>query len=277
MAAQARRAGVGWLAGAAAVPALCRNCLRRTKVSRTVAQASVSNRHGSKTQHRHHTAVVVAEVTRNQTSMTNARPHPGPLSQERENRTQSPERTNDLPDGARFETKDRETATAIATNEILDSHDGFPLSPGERAGVGASVYSNFSPVSFVIAVTVLLCATMRGQTKSADAEPVQAEHSDIGLATPKTSGAVRTLNPEEQWYPDAGLGLFIHCHVRTHAYGHEPRPWLGGILQHLDDRMATHRATLPRARLRAVTARNEPFARRELLARRRTNGHGRIL
>lgn len=61
----------------------------------------------------------------------------------------------------------------------------------------------------------LITATSFAQTstnKSA-VENVQAEHNAIGNAT--VSNAGRTTNPDAQWYPDAGLGLFIHWGIAS--------------------------------------------------------------
>jgi len=49
-----------------------------------------------------------------------------------------------------------------------------------------------------------------------DSAAVQAEHSDIGLG--KETASSHTSHPDAQWYPEAGLGLFIHwgiCSVKA--------------------------------------------------------------
>lgn len=43
---------------------------------------------------------------------------------------------------------------------------------------------------------------------TADKATVKDEHSDIGLG--KETASSHTQNPDAQWYPEAGLGLFIH-------------------------------------------------------------------
>src|SRR5689334_2537643 len=48
-----------------------------------------------------------------------------------------------------------------------------------------------------------------------DAETVKAEHSDIGVETPKKSDYPHTRHPDAQWFPDAGLGLFIHWGISS--------------------------------------------------------------
>ena len=45
--------------------------------------------------------------------------------------------------------------------------------------------------------------------KGSDADDVQAEHATIGVETSK-GNFPHTTNPEAQWYPKAGFGLFIH-------------------------------------------------------------------
>jgi alpha-L-fucosidase len=52
-----------------------------------------------------------------------------------------------------------------------------------------------------------LSATVLAQTK--ENETAKAEHSMIHVDE-KAAGISHTLHPDAQWYPDAGLGLFIH-------------------------------------------------------------------
>ncbi|HWY76135.1 MAG TPA: alpha-L-fucosidase [Verrucomicrobiae bacterium] len=60
-------------------------------------------------------------------------------------------------------------------------------------------------------------APAKHRTGSPDKETVAAEHSDIGLGT--TDGdSSHTTHPDAQWFPEAGLGLFIHwgiCSVKA--------------------------------------------------------------
>jgi alpha-L-fucosidase len=51
-------------------------------------------------------------------------------------------------------------------------------------------------------------AVLSAETKSNDAQSVQDEHALIGVTTSKSHA--HTTHPDAQWYPDAGLGLFIH-------------------------------------------------------------------
>ena len=65
-----------------------------------------------------------------------------------------------------------------------------------------------------IAVALVCCAfAAQAQTKSADAETVGDEHALIGVGAGKSTA--HTQNPDAQWYPDAGLGLFIHWGIAS--------------------------------------------------------------
>jgi alpha-L-fucosidase len=46
-----------------------------------------------------------------------------------------------------------------------------------------------------------------------DTATVAAEHGDIGVG--KETASSHTMNPEAQWYPEAGLGLFIHWGIAS--------------------------------------------------------------
>src|SRR5439155_7551260 len=48
-----------------------------------------------------------------------------------------------------------------------------------------------------------------------DAETAKAEQSAIGVDSSKKIEATHTLHPDAQWYPDAGLGLFLHWGVAS--------------------------------------------------------------
>ena len=71
--------------------------------------------------------------------LMNVRPHPGPLPQEREKR--SPRLGGADAPGCRavFPANDEAAAIATVTNEFSNNAASLPLSPGERAGVRASV------------------------------------------------------------------------------------------------------------------------------------------
>ena len=51
------------------------------------------------------------------------------------------------------------------------------------------------------------------KTNSADAQTVQEEHALIGVSAQKSS--THTQHPDAQWYPEAGLGLFIHWGISS--------------------------------------------------------------
>src|SRR5471030_3035382 len=57
---------------------------------------------------------------------------------------------------------------------------------------------------------------LAAQTKktSGEAATVAAEHSYIGVVEDKTATG-HTAHPDAQWYPDAGLGLFIHWGIAS--------------------------------------------------------------
>ena len=50
---------------------------------------------------------------------------------------------------------------------------------------------------------------------ASDADTVSAEHSLIGVTSDKKANAAHTQNPDAQWYPDAGFGLFIHWGIAS--------------------------------------------------------------
>lgn len=73
--------------------------------------------------------------------------------------------------------------------------------------------SRFSlPLIFVI-TTLSAAAVLSAEINSPDRGTVQAEHGDIGLG--KETAASHTQHPDAQWYPDAGLGLFIHWGIAS--------------------------------------------------------------
>jgi alpha-L-fucosidase len=47
------------------------------------------------------------------------------------------------------------------------------------------------------------------------ADTVKQEHADINMAGQKTSAEIRNQHPDAQWFPEAGLGLFIHWGICT--------------------------------------------------------------
>jgi alpha-L-fucosidase len=64
-----------------------------------------------------------------------------------------------------------------------------------------------------IATSVLSANLYAAGTTSSDTTTVNSEHGDIGLG--KETATTHTMNPDAQWYPDAGLGLFIHWGIAS--------------------------------------------------------------
>ncbi len=56
----------------------------------------------------------------------------------------------------------------------------------------------------------VLHAADEGSGDSSGATAVKQEHSEIGIATAKDPARVHTSHPDAQWFPDAGMGLFLH-------------------------------------------------------------------
>lgn len=75
-----------------------------------------------------------------------------------------------------------------------------------------------SIVASAIISAFLTSLPLRAQTtqipKPAD-PTVRVEHDTIGNAAPKTDDVTHTMHPEAQWYPDAGLGLFLHWGISS--------------------------------------------------------------
>lgn len=77
-------------------------------------------------------------------------------------------------------------------------------------------------VLFLAANTVLVWAqkplpkdaSQNSSTKT-DAETVRAENSGIGIVTGDKPNRTHTMHPDAQWYPEAGLGLFIHWSISS--------------------------------------------------------------
>lgn len=62
--------------------------------------------------------------------------------------------------------------------------------------------------AYLFWILMLTGLTVAAQNK--DKETVKAEHGMINNAEEQSPAATHTLHPDAQWYPDAGLGLFIH-------------------------------------------------------------------
>jgi hypothetical protein len=77
--------------------------------------------------------------------MNNARPHPGPLPQERENRSTVAGKAGSAQLFKRSKTKWSEVESAQMTHTFTSRTDACPLSPGERVRVRASVQPIYFP------------------------------------------------------------------------------------------------------------------------------------
>src|SRR5438045_470855 len=64
----------------------------------------------------------------------------------------------------------------------------------------------------VLATSVIGTYILFVATNSTDRATVKAEHRDISLGEETAS---HTRHPDAQWYPDAGLGLFIHWGIAS--------------------------------------------------------------
>lgn len=65
----------------------------------------------------------------------------------------------------------------------------------------------------VIFASLLAPNIFAAETNSTDKAIVKDEHGDIGLG--KETASSHTQHPDAQWYPDAGLGLFIHWGIAS--------------------------------------------------------------
>src|SRR6185503_14076094 len=69
-----------------------------------------------------------------------------------------------------------------------------------------------SAIQFV--ATPDLHAQQKPRTRTeTDAQTVKAEHDEINAARKLESS--HTMHPDAQWFPDAGLGLFIHWGIAS--------------------------------------------------------------
>ncbi len=63
--------------------------------------------------------------------------------------------------------------------------------------------------------TITEIAKPQKPTQTNDKETVESEHEGIGVESKKDTGSSHTLHPDAQWFPDAGLGLFIHWGISS--------------------------------------------------------------
>lgn len=62
----------------------------------------------------------------------------------------------------------------------------------------------------LVGMMILGTATAQDASKQADKKDVKAEHAAIGIASKHQSNNKHTRHPDAQWFPDAGIGLFLH-------------------------------------------------------------------
>ena len=70
----------------------------------------------------------------------------------------------------------------------------------------------------LLAVTLTASFTFAADNSSTDGKQgasVKEQHSDIGLSSLANSASQHTRHPDAQWFPDAGLGLFLHWGINT--------------------------------------------------------------
>jgi alpha-L-fucosidase len=93
------------------------------------------------------------------------------------------------------------------------------------------------------------------------------------------AGNQKIISPERirELQPGIVINPRRFRHLRTHARHRQGRHQLGRVLQHLDDRLVAPEYSVPRAGLCARPTGEVPLAPRQLPARRRTDGHRRIL
>src|SRR5271170_6316416 len=72
----------------------------------------------------------------------------------------------------------------------------------------------FIAVALAMCVSPLIAAAADAPSTAKDKDTVSTEHNMIGAAEDKTN-AIHTMNPDAQWYPDAGFGLFLHWGIAS--------------------------------------------------------------
>jgi len=77
--------------------------------------------------------------------------------------------------------------------------------------------TSFISMLLILCLTVGLAAQTAPKPKpaEADSKTVRDEHASIGIEAGKTPGSSHTMHPDAQWYPDAGLGLFLHWGISS--------------------------------------------------------------
>ncbi len=73
---------------------------------------------------------------------------------------------------------------------------------------------------YVLCVAIMLCAVVAGPAWAQNKDPVAQEHALLGIAPPYEAGNAPT-DPAMQWYPKAGLGMFVHWGISSVDGKHE--------------------------------------------------------
>jgi len=78
---------------------------------------------------------------------------------------------------------------------------------------------SIAPVALILSMALTGTAATPQDKSGTDGEKgaltVKDQHSDIGIPSSKAPAAVHTQHPDAQWFPDAGLGLFLHWSVSS--------------------------------------------------------------
>jgi alpha-L-fucosidase len=66
----------------------------------------------------------------------------------------------------------------------------------------------------------LVCLPLLGTVtpvlaQNKEADKVKMEHAQIGIVEDAKSGYKHTTHPGAQWFPEAGLGMFIHWSISS--------------------------------------------------------------
>jgi alpha-L-fucosidase len=79
---------------------------------------------------------------------------------------------------------------------------------------GTMKHQMFDRVRLVMMAFIFCGAMLTANAETNAVENVQAEHDAIGNVA-MSSAPTHTMNPGAQWFPDAGLGLFIHWGIAS--------------------------------------------------------------
>ena len=78
---------------------------------------------------------------------------------------------------------------------------------------------HIASVAFLLSISLSVASASAQDKSGSDGEKgaltVKEQHSDIGIPSAKAPAATHTQHPDAQWFPDAGLGLFLHWSVSS--------------------------------------------------------------